>query len=130
MARAFNLTVFDQSISGGGASPPFFYTSQDHAALLGSVERLQVQIISRGMTTFSDTITVEYQITNAPEYDVWFTTTSSVGTLTVTGANNLPGVSFFQIDNPDSVAAYGRFRIKYTGVLAQVQLVVAGYSHS
>ncbi|MBL8600413.1 MAG: hypothetical protein JNK72_00670 [Myxococcales bacterium] len=44
MARVFNLVVFDQVISGDSSAPPVFYTSQEHAALLGSVERLQVQL--------------------------------------------------------------------------------------
>jgi len=128
MARAFNLVVFDQTISGGGAMPPRFYTSQEHAALLGSVEKLQVQMICRGSTTFSNTITVEYQVTNAPEFEAWSTSTS--GSLIVGLATSLPSVGFFQVDAADLIAAYGRFSVRCTGDMAQVQLVVAGYSKS
>lgn len=129
MSRAFNLKVFDQSISGGGANPTYFFTSQEHAALLGSADKLQVQIICRGSTSFTNNITVDYQITNAPEYDVWSTSGAS-NTVTINSAADLPGVEFFQVDNLIDTAAYGRFRVQCSGDMAQVQVVVAGYTKS
>ncbi len=129
MARTFNLTVFDQTISGGGANPTYFYTSQEHAALFGSADKLQVQIICRGSTSFANTITVDYQMTNAPEYDVWVTSGAG-NTLTVNTVADIPGAKFFQVESQANIAAYGRFRIQCSGDMAQVQLVVAGYAKS
>ncbi len=129
MARAFNLTVFDQTISGDTPpSSPRFYTSQEHASLLGSVESLQAQIICRAFTA-TTTITVEYEITNAPEYDVWYPT-GTISTLTVSVVTDLPGVDFLPVAAANSLAAYGRFRVSCDAGVAQVQLVVAGYSKS
>ncbi len=128
MARLFNLVVFDGTISGGGANPTYFYSSQEHAALLGSVEKMQVQIICRGSTTFTNTIDVDYQLTNAPEYETW--ATGQNGSLAVTSVTDIPAVTFFQVDTVQSVAAYGRFRVRCSGDMAQVQVVVAGYTKS
>jgi len=127
MARAFNLTVFDQTISGGSPAP-YFYTSQEHAALLGSVESLQVQIICRAITA-STVILVEYEITNAPEYDVWYPS-GTTKTLSVTSVGSLPAVDFMPIAAANALAAYGRLRVSCDAGVTQVQLVVAGYAKS
>ncbi|MBL8600412.1 MAG: hypothetical protein JNK72_00665 [Myxococcales bacterium] len=72
--------------------------------------------------------TVEYQFTNAPEYDTW--ATSSVGkTVSAGSASNLPAVTFMQVTAPSDQGAYGRFRITSpNNVSLQLQVVVAGYS--
>ncbi len=128
MARVFNLVLFDSTITGDTGTPPVFYTSQEHAALLGSVERLQVQMIIRGATAFTATVDVEYEITNAPEYDLWVGA-SWVKLVSAAAVTNLPAVAFDNISSIANQAAYGRFKISSsTASTIQFQLVVAGYA--
>lgn len=131
MARVFNLLVFDQSISGNSTPPPpVFYTSQEHAALLGSVERLQIQLIVRGVSAITSPFTVDadYEITNAPEYEVWKDAGTKVQ-VSLSAISDIPAVAFQQVSTIAKQAAYGRFKVTCTGdALVQVQLVVAGYA--
>jgi len=128
MARVFNLVVFDQTISGDSGTPRIFYTSQEHAALLGSVERLQVQVILRGASSFAATAEVTYQITNSPEYETW-TDTSKKVTTTATTIAEIPKIVLFQVTSLADQAAFGRFMIEtHTDNLMQLQVVVSGYA--
>ncbi len=130
MARVFNLVVFDGTITGdaGANPPPVFYTSQEHAALLGSVERLKIQMISRATTSLAGTITFVYQVTNAPEYDSWVNSVSKTLSLPA-AAGDLPAIAMHYIDSMNEQAAYGRFKISYDqAATAQFQLIVAGYA--
>ncbi len=131
MARAFNLVVFDGTISGNNAAPPEFYSSQEHAALLGSVERLQFQLIVRAVSDFTNPADIQttYEITNAPEYDAWAeSTVKPIDSVTAIG--DLPAVFLHQVSNFQDQAAYGRFKLKCTtdNIVVHVQLVVAGYA--
>ena len=130
MARVFNLVLFDSTISGDtlANNPPVFYTSQEHAALLGSVERLQIQMIVRAATVFPSQVDVVYQMTNAPEYDVWVD--SSAKSVTTGGSvSTLPAVAFDNISSIANQAAYGRFKIFCsTASNVHFQLVVSGYA--
>ncbi len=131
MARVFNLVVFDETISGSSSPPPpAFYTSQEHSALLGSVERLQIQLIVRGASSLAAPFNVDadYEITNAPEFEVWRDAGVKVQA-NPTAISDIPVVAFNQVSTIDEQAAYGRFKISCDAdVLVQVQLVVAGYA--
>jgi len=132
MARVFNLVVFDQTISGNTATvAPRFYTSQEHADLLGSVDRLQFQMIIRGASDFTNPVVVRatYQMTNSPDYDLWTDTTVKPD-LTVNSASDVPGILFQQVTSFQDRAAYGRFAIecRTDNVAVQFQLVISGYA--
>ncbi len=130
MARVFNLVLFDGTITGDtiANNPPVFYTSQEHASLLGSVERLQMQMIIRASTSLPSTVDVVYQMTNVPEYDAWVDS-SAKSVSTGGSASTLPAVGFDNISSIANQAAYGRFKIFCsTSSTVQFQLVVSGYA--
>ncbi|MFO0602947.1 MAG: hypothetical protein U0324_07220 [Polyangiales bacterium] len=130
MARLFNIEVFNQTISGD-ANAPIYYTSEDHAALLGSADRLVCQLVIMSQKNQSSTVTVQYQHNNTLESELW--RDGSAGSVkSIPGPANytdLPAVLWYAIFADVDRGAFGRFKITSDQEGVTFRLIVTGYSN-
>lgn len=130
MPRLFNIEVFNQTISGD-ANPPAYYTSEDHAALLGSADRLVCQLVIMAQKNQSSIVTVQYQHNNTLESELWQDASLS-SAKSVTGPANytaLPASDWFAMFLDVDRGAFGRFKITADKEGVTFRLIVTGYSN-
>jgi hypothetical protein len=125
MSRLFNVEVFNQSIAGVSSSAPTYVTGAEFNALLGSAEKLKVQVIVDSMAAANTAVTVTFEYNNAVQDNTW--ATGSATTVAVVAIADLPKSGFMTLSAPTDLAAYGRFRVS-ANLNATVRIIVCGWS--
>ena len=133
MARLFNVEVFNKTINGAVASPPYT-TSADFYSLLGSADSLTVQLVVDAVSVDGTEVTATYYVANGTEEEMWNVAQKGADPMkvAVTSDIDLPTKSKLLFINPsdDFVnGAFGRFLILSTAPGAAVRLIVCGRSH-
>lgn len=126
MARLFNVEIFNKTISGAGANAPFYYSSDDHAALLGSADVLTFQVILSSAKNVSTQVIVTYQWNNTLEQENWMTT--GAGATTTSGATfaDMPALNYFTVKDAIGLGAYGRIRVSSDKEEVTVRVIACG----
>ena len=131
LARVFNIEIFNQTISGDATAAPAYYTSDEHAALLGSADRLVCQLVLVAQKNQSTIVSIQYQHNNTMENELW--RDASIGAAkSVTGPANytdLPAVAWVALNVDVDRGAFGRFKITADKEVATFRLIVTGYSN-
>lgn len=128
MARLFNIEVFNQTISGDATTAPAYYTSEEHAALLGSADKLVAQVVLVSQKNTSTTINVIYQHNNTLESELWGDSNASKNVIGPANHTDLPAVQWFAVDSTVDRGAFGRFKVTADNPGAVVRVIVTGYS--
>ena len=125
MSRLFNVEVFNPTIGGVSTSAPTYVSGTEFNALLGSAEKLKVQIIVDAIAAASTTVSVTFEYNNAMQDNTW--ATGSTATVAVAAIADLPESGFMTLSAPADLAAYGRFRVG-ANQNATVRIIVCGWS--
>lgn len=128
MPRLFNLEVFNRVISGDNGSPPKYYSSAEHASVLGSADMMNVQIIIDSPPQTSVDVTVKYEINNDNSEDTW-TPTSISKTVSLGGPTVAPASEFMTISSLADLGCYGRFMITSNQPNTTVRVIACGRSN-
>lgn len=128
MPRLFNIEVFNQSISGDATTPPPYYSSEEHAALLGSADKLVVQVIVMAIKGVTSTVTVLYQNNNTHESELWSDSTASKSVV-ASSLTALPKVGWLGVESTTDRGAFGRFKVTCDKEMVTVRVIVTGYSN-
>lgn len=128
MPRLFNLEVFNRVINGDNGTPPKYYSAMEHAAVLGSADMMNVQIIIESTPGATATVTVVYQINNDGSEETW--SDSNVGTsVLLPGPTLAPVVQYMTISSLSDLGCYGRFRVTCDSSATSVRIIACGRSN-
>ena len=125
MARLFSVEVFNQTIG----SDRDYYTGDEFYGLLGSADKLLVQIFVKSVSQASTAVAVQYQTSNVQHEWTWADGTETE-TVTVATIADAPKIGLLQLPYPDDgLGAFGRVKISTTETGVSVRIVGCGRSN-